>query len=243
MICFAVIWRGRVCLILPIKPSATWISGSIPRISASASNWLSDPSSSRIFVLIFCARYSAVSRLSSTPLRLAFASTIAQRVSKSGIWISIVIPHSNLLLNRSVRVGMLLGGLSELIIICLLFWCSSLNVWKNSSWVFSLPAINCISSTIKTSTLRYLLENPCFLNRMWSRKSFIKFSVVVYNIWACGLFLIISLPVACIKWVLPKPTPPYKNRGLYFSPGWLATAWQVAYARSLLDPTIKLSNV
>jgi hypothetical protein len=33
------------------------------------------------------------------------------------------------------------------------------------------------------------------------------------------------------------------NRGLYLVPGLFATAWQAAWAKSLLDPTTKLSNV
>ena len=42
------------------------------------------------------------------------------------------------------------------------FWSTSaLKVWKNSSWVESLPMMNCTSSIISTST-----ERNCSLNAM-----------------------------------------------------------------------------
>ena len=33
-------------------------------------------------------------------------------------------------------------------------------------------------------------------------------------IFVSGLLNIMSFPIACIKWVFPRPTPPYINRGL-----------------------------
>src|SRR5207247_5611257 len=50
-------------------------------------------------------------------------------------------------------------------------------------------------------------------------------------------------PMACIKWVLPRPTPPYTNRGLYVRAGACATARLAACAISLFGPTTKDSNV
>src|SRR5213592_148680 len=50
-------------------------------------------------------------------------------------------------------------------------------------------------------------------------------------------------PMACIKWVLPRPTPPYTKRGLYVRAGVCATARLAAWAISLFGPTTKDSNV
>src|SRR6266513_2110803 len=50
-------------------------------------------------------------------------------------------------------------------------------------------------------------------------------------------------PMACIKWVLPRPTPPYTKRGLYVRAGDCATARLAACAISLFGPTTKDSNV
>src|SRR5437870_10979977 len=50
-------------------------------------------------------------------------------------------------------------------------------------------------------------------------------------------------PMACIKWVLPRPTPPYTKRGLYVRAGACATARLAACAISLFGPTTKDSNV
>ena len=49
------------------------------------------------------------------------------------------------------------------------FWsASALKVWKNSSWVESLPEMNCTSSIIKTST-----ERNCSLKETmsWFRRA------------------------------------------------------------------------
>src|SRR5438093_100893 len=50
-------------------------------------------------------------------------------------------------------------------------------------------------------------------------------------------------PMACIKWVLPRPTPPYTKRGLYVRAGACATARLAACAISLFGPTTKDSHV
>ena len=46
------------------------------------------------------------------------------------------------------------GDLSAEITICRFWSTSALKVWKNSSWVESLPLMNCTSSIISTSTER-----------------------------------------------------------------------------------------
>ena len=52
-----------------------------------------------------------------------------------------------------------------------------------------------------------------------------------------------ALPIACIKCVLPKPTPPWRNNGLYEVAGASATARAAAWANLLYPPTTKVSNV
>ena len=69
------------------------------------------------------------------------------------------------------------------------------------------------------------------------------FSELTYKTFAFLLFFNISFPIACIKWVLPSPTPPYKNKGLYEVAGASATAKAAACAKELLLPTTKLLKV
>src|SRR5512132_848594 len=57
------------------------------------------------------------------------------------------------------------------------------------------------------------------------------------------LFAQTNWPMACMRWVLPKPTPPYMKRGLYVRAGACATARLAACAISLFGPTTKDSNV
>src|SRR5712692_11398936 len=58
-----------------------------------------------------------------------------------------------------------------------------------------------------------------------------------------GLRFLMVCPMACIKCVLPMPTPPYRNSGLYALDGCSATAREAACANSLDLPTTKVSNV
>ena len=55
---------------------------------------------------------------------------------------SAIKPEAKRVLNRSSKVGISLGGRSDERIICLLESFNSLNVWKSSCWVLSLPAMN-----------------------------------------------------------------------------------------------------
>ena len=60
---------------------------------------------------------------------------------------------------------------------------------------------------------------------------------------AFGLSAKMLLPMACNRWVLPNPVPPYKNSGLVIgSPGFLATFKAAERANSLDFPPTKLSN-
>ena len=72
----------------------------------------------------------------------------------SGGWMSVIRPHLNRPRRRSSSVGMASGIRSEEITTCLLAPCSELNVWKNSSWSPSLPAMNWMSSISSTSMSR-----------------------------------------------------------------------------------------
>ena len=73
---------------------------------------------------------------------------LATLVSRSGGWMSYAIsPYSKRLRRRSSDLGEFFGRERSLAItICFIDSCSALNVWKNSSWVRSLPVRNWISS-------------------------------------------------------------------------------------------------
>jgi len=54
----------------------------------------------------------------------------------------------------------------------------------------------------------------------------------------------ISLPAANIRWVLPRPVPPYSSSGLWArSPGFCAACHAAARPSWLLRPSTKLSKV
>src|SRR6202051_4549694 len=46
-----------------------------------------------------------------------------------------------------------------------------------------------------------------------------------------------------MRWVLPRPTPPYRKSGLYALPGASATARQAAWAKRLELPTTNVLKV
>ena len=101
-------------------------------------------------------------------------------------------PSENLVLNLSSSVEISLGGLSEVITICLLCWYKSLNVWKNSSCVDSLPITNCMSSMRRTSTFLYFSLNfYTFLSPIAFMISFVNVSEVTYKTLKSGLVSII----------------------------------------------------
>ena len=52
------------------------------------------------------------------------------------------------------RIGQTFGGRSDVMTICFSLLCSVLKVWKNSSWVCTLPSRNWMSSMSSTSTSR-----------------------------------------------------------------------------------------
>ena len=114
------------------------MDGGEPARCFRAFSFLTAPSSCRMLVFRRLAINSATSsgmyRSSSSALR----RIMAIRVSKSGVLMSVIRPHSNRLRIRSSSVFSSLGGLSEVITICLPSAWSLLNVWKNSSCMRSL---------------------------------------------------------------------------------------------------------
>jgi len=80
-----------------------------------------------------------------------FDLKIAILVSTSGGCISATMPLLNLDVILSSKLVKSLGGRSDVITICFPAMYNALKVWKNSSWVDSLPMINWTSSISKTS--------------------------------------------------------------------------------------------
>ena len=108
----------------------------------------------------FCARNCAI-LCCNTP----------RRSSKSAGCRSTTRPDWRRERMRSSRSVISAGERSAEITICLPWSIRALNVWKNSSCVLSLPAMNWTSSTINTSTER----NSCLkLIVSFSRKAWIK---------------------------------------------------------------------
>ena len=68
----------------------------------------------------------------------------------------------------------------------------------------------------------------------------VNFSEEIYNTVLSGYLSLISTPIACAKWVLPRPTPPYINKGLKeVPPGLFATAIPADRANLLESPSTK----
>ena len=125
----------------------------MPLMLAYATIRLSAPSSSRMLLTTFRAMNSSTSEPIGTPWSSALARRIAMRVSRSGAVRSAMRPHSKRLRRRSSSVMICFGGRSLDSTICLPSSWIALNVWKNSSWVRSLSAMNWMSSIRRTSML------------------------------------------------------------------------------------------
>ena len=114
---------------------------------------------------------------------LAFGLEDRHLVSRSAAEISAIIPHSSRLRRRSSSAGMALGGRSLVMTTWCPCWWRSLKVWKNSSWVSSLPPINWMSSMRRRSTLRYRSLNSLVCPLLMAlTKSFMNFSELIYKI-------------------------------------------------------------
>ena len=107
-----------------------------------------------MLVWIRLAMNSSTSGPATSRSWAAFLRRIAIRVSRSGGWTSVISPQPNRLRSRGSRFSSSFGGRSEVITICFWALCSVLKVWKNSSWVCSLPSRNWMSSISSTSTSR-----------------------------------------------------------------------------------------
>lgn len=69
------------------------------------------------------------------------------------------------------------GDLSDEMTICRPWSTRALKVWKNSSWVDSLPLMNCTSSIISTSTERNCsLKSTVFCSRRARMNRYMNFS-------------------------------------------------------------------
>src|SRR3989344_2926837 len=119
-----------------------------------------------------------------------------------------IIPPPNLDFSRSSNSGIALGCLSEERIICLFFSYNELKIWKNSCWDLFFPEKNCTSSIINTSMGdRLALKDSILLLLIAVTILEINFSEETYFTLFLEL-LAILFPMAWIKWVFPKPTPP-----------------------------------
>ena len=116
---------------------------------------LSAPSSSRMLLMTLRAMNSSTSDADvARHCSSALARRMAMRVSRSGAVRSAIRPHSKRLRRRSSSVVISLGGRSDERTICLPSSWMALNVWKNSSCVRSLSAMNWMSSMSSRSMRR-----------------------------------------------------------------------------------------
>ena len=88
-------------------------------------------------------------------------------------------------------------------------------VWKNSSCVESLPAMNWTSSISSRSALRSRCLKPIVSFSFSARmNSTMNFSADIETTRAPRLCARKVWPIACSRWVLPRPVPPWMNSGL-----------------------------
>ena len=82
-----------------------------------------------------------------------------------------------------------------------------------------------------------------FLLRLLT-KSRVNFSLVTTTTFLLGSVFITLFPMACIRCVFPRPTPPYIISGLKeLCPRLLATELEAFLANSLLEPSMKFLNL
>ena len=104
--------------------------------------------------------------------------------------------------------------------------------------------MNCTSSTIKTSTERNsCLKSIILRSRSACTNRYMNCSADRYTTLRSGLRLCSSHAIACIRWVLPKPTPPYKNNGLKLTASPSPTRRAAACANSFGLPTTNVSKL
>ena len=116
-------------------------------------------------------------------------------------------------------------------------------VWKNSSCVESLPAMNWTSSISSRSALRSRLLKPIVSFSFSARmNSTMNFSADIDTTRRRGRRARKSWPMACSKWVLPRPVPPWMNNGLKLTVSAVASVWAAVAATSLALPTTNVSK-
>ncbi len=104
--------------------------------------------------------------------------------------------------------------------------------------------MNWTSSIISTSTERnWSLNATVSLNRKARMNWYMNFSADMYSTRRCGCFSRRFQAMACIRWVLPRPTPPYRNSGLNGTVSLSATRRAAAKASSLGLPTTKFAKL
>ena len=170
------------CVVFINSLMASFVISMVGAVFSSAQiacSFLTAPSSWRTLWLTCSAMnsktLSGITKRSASALFLM----IATRISKSGGWMSAMRPHSKRFLSRSVSFGISLGGLSDESTICLPSSVKELNVWKNSSSIEFLPAMNWMSSTKSASARRYFSRRATVLElRICSMMSFVKCSLV-----------------------------------------------------------------
>ena len=204
----SVFWRGLYRMFWSISWASWVVTGTALRV-ANATIRVSAPSSSRIFDTIRCARKSMTGGGTATDCASAFARRIAMRVSRSGVEMSAMRPHSKRDRSRSSSRSIAFGGRSLERTICFPSSWMALKVWKNSSCVPSLPVRNWMSSIRSTSMRRYRSRNSSlFWPRIELMNSFVNFSLVAYATRFFGCREITACPIACIRCVFPRPDPP-----------------------------------
>ena len=116
-------------------------------------------------------------------------------------------------------------------------------VWKNSSWVESLPAMNWTSSISSRSAERSRLLKPIVSFSLSARmNSTMNFSADIETTRADGRRSRKAWPMACSRWVLPRPVPPWMNNGLNATRLGGGERPAAVAATSLALPTTKVSN-
>ena len=147
------------------------MSGMSPDREVKVATRSSAPSSRRTLFWMRLARNSRISSDTFMPARSRLLRRISSRALSSGRFNSTVSPDSRRAASRGSRLEISHAAASAQITMVLWAWNSSSNVCRNSSTVFSLPEINCTSSTSRTSALRYLRRSLVKLCPFWVREA------------------------------------------------------------------------
>ena len=140
---------------------------------------------------------------------------ILKRSSKSAALMSATRPQDRRDRMRGAMPSRSCGARSEVITSRRPAVMISFIVWKNSSCVESLPAMNWTSSISSRSALRSRCLNPIVSFSFSARmNSTMNFSADIETTRAPRLRARKAWPIACSRWVLPRPVPPWMKSGL-----------------------------